>query len=92
MKEGDVSFGRVDSVGSFEEDFLPVDDDRAEVNAEAFSFCERLQIYQEGVDAPRVLSWRKSFPLVKAHPSFRRRLGKAVPNPNTECAVPINGL
>jgi zona occludens toxin (predicted ATPase) len=64
MEESDVSLSRVNGVGSFEEDFLPVNDDRAEVDAEAFRFCERLQIHQEGVDAPGVLSWRKSFALV----------------------------
>jgi hypothetical protein len=40
MEESDVSLGRVNSVGSFEEDFLTVDDDRAEVDTEPFGFRE----------------------------------------------------
>jgi hypothetical protein len=40
MEEGDVSLGRVDSVGPFEEDFLTLDDKRAEVDAKAFDFRE----------------------------------------------------
>ena len=64
MEEGDVSLGRVNSVGPFEEDFLTLNDKRAEVDAKAFDFRELLQIHQERVDAPRVLGWRQSLSLV----------------------------
>jgi hypothetical protein len=40
MEEGNVSLGRVNSVGPFEEDFLTVNDDRAEVDTEPFGFRE----------------------------------------------------
>ena len=40
MKEGDIALGSVHSVGPFEEDFLSINDDRAEVNTEAFYFRE----------------------------------------------------
>ena len=40
MEEGDVALGGVNGVGSLEEDFLAVDEDRAKIDTEALRLSE----------------------------------------------------